>query len=90
MFGCLSFPLEQYKKKKKKFVSYYSLTVYKFLLITMNKKHEKMANSQDDYNKVADQTVPPHNMMPVFYPARHVLLILTREFLITKHLINCL
>ena len=25
-----------------------------------------------------------------FYPARHVLLILTREFLITKHLINCL
>ena len=24
------------------------------------------------------------------YPARHVLLILTREFLITKHLINCL
>ena len=24
------------------------------------------------------------------YPARHVLLILTRKFLITKHLINCL
>ena len=24
------------------------------------------------------------------YPARHVLFILTREFLITKHLINCL
>ena len=40
---------------------------------------------QDVYNKGADQTVPLHNLMP-----RNVLLILTREFLITKHLINCL
>ena len=28
--------------------------------------------------------------MPCLYPARHVLLILTRDFLMTKRLINCL
>ena len=38
---------------------------------------------KDFYNKDANQTVPPHH-----HPARHVLLILTHEFLITKHLIN--
>ena len=60
MFGCLSFPL-----KKNKFVSYYLFIMCKFQLITMNKKNEKQT-PHDVYNKDADQTVPPHNLMPVF------------------------
>ena len=51
--------------KEKKFVSYYLFTMYKFQLITTNKKHEKMTPPQDDYNKDADQTLPPH-LMHVF------------------------
>ena len=54
------------KEKKNKFVSYYLFTMCKFQLITMNKKHEKMITPQDVYNKDADQTVLPHNPMPVF------------------------
>ena len=40
-------------------------------------------------NKDADQTTAAQSDA-CLYPARHVLLILTREFLITKHLVNCL
>ena len=57
----------------------------KFQLITTNKNMKKRQTPQDVYNKDADQTVQPHNLMP-----RHALLIFTREFLITKHLINYL
>ena len=51
---------------------------------------KKWQSPQDVYNKDSDQTVPPQNPMLVFIQPEHVLLILTREFLITKHLINCL
>ena len=37
---------------------------------------------QDVYSKDADQTVPPQKSDAILYPAKHVLLILTREFLI--------
>ena len=58
----------------------------KFQLVTPNKNMKKWQTPQDVYNKDADQTVPPHNAC--LYPARQVLLILTCEFLIIKHLIN--
>ena len=51
---------------------------------------KKQQTPQDVYNKDSDQTVPSHNPMLVLIQPGHVLLILTREFLITKHLINCL
>ena len=50
---------------------------------------KKWQTTQDVYNKDSDKTVPPQNPMLVFIQPGHVLLILTREFLITKHLINC-
>ena len=51
---------------------------------------KKLQTPQDVYNKDSDQTVPPQNPMLFFIQPGHVLFILTREFLITKHLINCL
>ena len=51
---------------------------------------KKWQTPQDVYNKDSDQTVPPQNPMLVFIQPGHVLLILTREFLITKQFINCL
>ena len=42
---------------------------------------KKWQTPKDIYNKDADQSVPPHNAC--LYPTRHVLLILTREFLIS-------
>ena len=51
---------------------------------------KKLQTPQDVNNKDAYQTVPPHNLMPVFIQPGMFLLILTHKFLITKHLINCL
>ena len=82
MFGCLSFPLEQYKKKK--FVSYYLFTMYKFQSITTNKKHEKMTNFPGGLQQRRGSDCTAEQSDACLYPARHVLLILTREFLITK------
>ena len=65
MFGCLSFALEQLKKKNK-FVSYYLFTMCMFQSITTNKNMKKWQTPQDVYNKGADQTVLPLNLMPIF------------------------
>ena len=54
------------KERKNKFVSYYLFTMCKFQLITTIKTWKKWQTPQDVYNKDADQTVPPHNPMPVF------------------------
>ena len=62
----------------------------KFQLITTNKTLTKMTNSLGclQQRRGSDSTAAHSDAF--LYPARHVLLILTREFLITKHLINCL
>ena len=38
----------------------------KFQLISTNKNMKNWQTPQDVHNKDADQTVPPHNLMPVF------------------------
>ena len=38
----------------------------KFQLISTNKNMKKWQTPQDVYYKDADQTVPPHNLMPTF------------------------
>ena len=40
--------------------------VWAVTLITTNKNMKKGQTPQDVYNKDEDQTVPPHNLMPVF------------------------
>ena len=54
------------KEKKNKFVSYYLFTLCKFKLISTNKNMKKWQTPQYVYKIDADQTVPPHNPMPVF------------------------
>ena len=51
------------KKKTSLFLIIYSQCAS---LINNNKNLKKIQTPQDVYNKDADQTVPPHNLMPVF------------------------
>ena len=41
----------------------------KFQLTSTSKNMKKWQTAQDVYIKDADQTVPPHNLMPVFIQA---------------------
>ena len=89
MFGCLSFPLEQQKKKQVCFLSF----IHNVQVSINNniKKQEKMTNAPGYIcNKNADQTVLPHNLMPVFFQPGMFYSFRHAKFFITKHLINCL
>ena len=50
---------------------------------------KKMTNSSGFLQQRRGSDCTPAQSDAFLYPARHVLLILTREFLITKRLINC-
>ena len=87
-FGCLSFPLEQLTKKKVCFL----LFIHNVQVSMNNNKQnmKKVTNSSGFLQKRRGLDCIAAQSDAFLYPARHVLLILTREFLITKHLINCL
>ena len=82
--------LRTIKEKTNKFVSYYLFTMYKFQQTPTNKKHEKMTNSSGCLQQRRGSDCSAAQSDACLYPARRVLLILARDFLITKHLINCL
>ena len=62
----------------------------KFQLITRNKNMKKMTNSPGCLQQRVGSDCTSAQSDACLYPARHILLILTRQFLITKHVINCL
>ena len=76
--------LKNNKRKNNKFVSYYLFTMCKFELIPTNKNMKKMTNSSGCLQQRHGSDCIAAQSDACLYPARHVLLILTREFLITK------
>ena len=55
-----------------------------------NKQNMKKVTNSSGFLQIRRGSDGTAQSDALLYPARHVLLILTREFLITKHLINCL